>query len=71
MKKVNLIMETQDLIHKQHLGLELAEEYNRMIDEMLKQEGGGTSKYASFESIKNKYQPKRRDFWFLEMRQNK
>jgi hypothetical protein len=52
------ISEYEDLLHHHHLNLELTDEYKIIMDAMLDEENSGIIEYVSFQSIKDRFQPK-------------
>ena len=49
------ISEYEDLLHQHHLGLELTDEYKKMIDAMLEDENSGKAGYVSYKTIKDRF----------------
>lgn len=49
------INEFEDLINHNHLNWELTDEYKAMMDEMIREEGSGETKYLSLEDIQKRF----------------
>ena len=45
----------EDLVHQQHLNLELTDDYKLMIDQMIDQEKNKQAKYKSLQEIKSRF----------------
>ena len=52
------ITEYEDLLHQNHLNLDLTDEYKTMIDAMIEQEDKEKVQYVPFNEIKNRFRPK-------------
>ena len=52
------ISEYEDLLHQHHLGLELTDDYKKMIDQMLDEDESGNAQYVTYQSIKDRFSRK-------------
>lgn len=57
------VHEFEDLIHQNHLSLELTNEYKQMIDDLLNKEANGDSTYLTFDDVKTRFGQK----WALKL----
>jgi PHD/YefM family antitoxin component YafN of YafNO toxin-antitoxin module len=51
------IEEYENLMHQQHITLELTPEYKQMIDQMLEQEKNNQAEYVTLDAIKKRFLP--------------